>query len=41
MTQGVCLMKKITHIEEGFDAPKLAEVFLNNVVQLHGLPKDG
>ena len=30
----------IAYTEERFDAPKLAEVFLNNIVQLHGLPKD-
>ena len=26
--------------EDGFDALALAEVFLHNIVQLHGLPKD-
>src|ERR1039457_1904030 len=30
----------IAYTEEGFDAPKLAEVFLINIVRLHGLPKD-
>ena len=30
----------IAYKEEGFDAPELAEVFLCNIVRLHGLPKD-
>ena len=30
----------IAYTEEGFDAPELAEVFLHNIVRLHGLPKD-
>ena len=30
----------IAYTEEGFDAPELAEVFLRNIVRLHGLPKD-
>jgi hypothetical protein len=37
LRQGPHLTKKK---EEGFDAPELAEVFLRNIVRLHGLPKD-
>ena len=30
----------VAYKEEGFDAPELAEVFLRNIIRLHGLPKD-
>ena len=30
----------IAYTEEGFDAPKLAEIFLDNIVRLYRLPKD-